>query len=529
MPSTVTVVGGGISGLSAALHLSRRFPPRSGTRIILVDHASRLGGWVRSERVRVRDLGGLEADVLLESGPRTLRPTSKAILELVHLLNLTPTLLTVPRTAPAARNRFLHLPRSDGLTTIPNSLLSLLRSPLAKLLVPGILQDVRALNGRVLNQSSPDDESVDTFLSRHFGDPFAQIFGSALIHGIYATDSRLLSVRAAFPVLCQLEQSGKGSVVRGVISDMFSAPHKRKEIATPKHVPYELGDVAQLMEGVSVYSFRDGMQTLTDAMESRLYEHSGVETMKGDGITMLKKAECGFELTTESGKRITSSHIVTALPLTRLHHILAHSYRSDAPFPHLQANPSSSVTVVNLVFPPTPTPIHPEGFGYLIPRPAGGYPAPGSSLGMLGTVFDSCALPTQDRYLSSASVSAFESEPKSDPAPASRFTRLTVMLGGPYGTPSPAPSSPAFVPTLLDALRSHLGRSEPLPEPALVRVRQHRECIPTPTVGHRARMAELGAAVREHLGHNAVVIGAGVGGVSVGDCVEAGRLAALEI
>ncbi|KAI0754247.1 Protoporphyrinogen oxidase, partial [Daedaleopsis nitida] len=522
------------SGLSAALHLSRRFPPGSGTGITLVEHASRLGGWVHSERVRVRDTREREVDVLLESSPRTLRPTSKATLELIHLLNLTPNLLTVPRTAPAARNRFLHVSGSNGLTTIPNSLLSLLRSPLTKLLVPGILQDVRTLNGRgtclfssANATSSPDDESVDAFLSRHFGALFAQTFGSALVHGIYATDSRLLSVRAAFPVMCQLEESGKGSVVRGVISDMLSAPHKRKAVATPKQDPYELGDVAQLMEGVSVYSFQDGMQMLTDAMESRLYEHSGVEIIRGDGITMVKKAEYGFELTTESGKRITSSHIVTALPLARLHHILAHSSRMDVPsssgtitpLPHLQANPSSSVTVVNLVFPPTPTPIHPEGFGYLIPRPATGYPAPGSSLGMLGTVFDSCALPTQDRYPSSAS----------DPGPASRFTKLTVMLGGPYGDPSPAPSSPAFVPALLDALRSHLGRSEPLPEPALVRVREHRECIPTPTVGHGARMAELGAAVRERLGPNAAVIGAGVGGVSVGDCVEAGRRAALEI
>ena len=103
------------------------------------------------------------------------------------------------------------------------------------------------------------------------------------------------------------------------------------------------------------------------------------------------------------------------------------------------------------------------------------------------------------------------------------------MLGGPYGPPAPAPSSPSFLPTLLETLHRHLGRAEPLPEPYLVRVREHKDCIPTPTVGHAARMAGLAAAVRERWGANMAVIGAGVGGVSVGDCIEGGRRAAFTV
>ena len=207
------------------------------------------------------------------------------------------------------------------------------------------------------------------------------------------------------------------------------------------------------------------------------------------------------------------------MPLPHLHRLLSApnvARHSLGALPHLLANPSSSVTVVNLVFPPTLRPIHPDGFGYLIPRPPTDYPA--SSLGMLGTVFDSCALPTQDRLLPSPTASASSS--------SSRFTKLTVMLGGPYGAPTPAPSSSAFLPTLLETLRRHLGRAEPMPEPCLVRIREHQDCIPIPTVGHAARVAELTAAVRERWGPNAAVIGAGVGGVSVGDCVESGRRAA---
>ena len=82
-PRSVAVLGGGISGLSAVFHLTRRFPPRSGTHITLVEGSQALGGWVKSEKVHVRDGVGHEAEVVLEGGPRTLRPVAKAVLELV--------------------------------------------------------------------------------------------------------------------------------------------------------------------------------------------------------------------------------------------------------------------------------------------------------------------------------------------------------------------------------------------------------------------------------------------------------------
>ena len=102
--ASVTVLGGGISGLSAAFHLARRFPARSGTRIVLVEKAPRLGGWIRAERVRVEDTRGHRADVVLESGPRTLRPNSNAILELVST-----TALVFPNTMFVSYGKMLMI------------------------------------------------------------------------------------------------------------------------------------------------------------------------------------------------------------------------------------------------------------------------------------------------------------------------------------------------------------------------------------------------------------------------------------
>jgi oxygen-dependent protoporphyrinogen oxidase len=78
----VVVLGGGISGLSAAFHLARKHPT---VQITLVEKSTRFGGWVRSERVEVRDSHGNRARVLLEAGPRTIRPNAKSILELARI------------------------------------------------------------------------------------------------------------------------------------------------------------------------------------------------------------------------------------------------------------------------------------------------------------------------------------------------------------------------------------------------------------------------------------------------------------
>lgn len=166
----------------------------------------------------------------------------------------------------------------------------------------------------------------------------------------------------------------------------------------------------------------------------------------------------------------------------------------------------------------TPTrPLHPPGFGYLVPRPEAGYDVDAGDdegLGILGTVFDSSALAAQDIY----------ANPNSPP-----LVKMTVMLGGPhFAYTATALRSPEFIPTLLRVLAKHLSPSRsgppaPLPDPVFVETHIHEACIPTPSVGHLSRMAQLRAAVVRSWGPEAEVIGAGVGGVSVPDCIEAGR------
>lgn len=187
--------------------------------------------------------------------------------------------MLTPKSAPAAKNRFLYVPGSTtGLDLIPSTIPSALSfsSPLSSILLPAVLREpLRRAN----RPKGVTDESVDSFMTRRFGKEFARTFGSAMVHGIYAADSRELSIRAAFPTVWRAEERGGGSVVRGFL--------RKSEGGLGKH-DYDMGEVAKTMEDVSVFSFKDGMRTVTDALVRELRQNPNVHLQSGVGVTALR-------------------------------------------------------------------------------------------------------------------------------------------------------------------------------------------------------------------------------------------------
>ena len=150
-----------------------------------------------------------------------------------------------------------------------------------------------------------DDESVDSFFSRRFGDAFARTLGSALVHGIYAADSRLLSLRAAFPQLRTSEARGKGSVIWGELGPPAWFGSKTDDDDKAQGQEEEGGDrewEAQLRRTAALFSFREGMETLVRGLVGALRGfpnvalRSGV-AVRGIGIDAAEDDErCSFEV-----------------------------------------------------------------------------------------------------------------------------------------------------------------------------------------------------------------------------------------
>ena len=190
--------------------------------------------------------------------------------------------MTVTNSEPAAQARFLYINGSSGgLSQLPNpsSLMSLITSPVTGKIYKGLQRDFLT----TYNRPNVEDESVDAFFTRRFGPEFARTFASALVHGMYAADSRKLSLRAAYPMLWNAEAYGGGSVVWGVLK-----PKPKR----PVDDSYELGSsLPELMKDAAVYNFKDGLSTLPNALAEALKSRSNVEIRMGDPVSSVNLGE----------------------------------------------------------------------------------------------------------------------------------------------------------------------------------------------------------------------------------------------
>lgn len=199
---SVLVVGGGITGLTAAHALGR-----AGIPAVLVEASGRLGGKVGTER---RD------GFLIESGPDSFISYRPAALELARELGLAEAVIrpTEPRMVNIrSGGRFRRLPDGMGLvlpTRMRPFVTTDLFSPLEKL---------RMGLDLVLPRDGLDrDIAVGTFLRRRLGDPLVERLAGPLIGGVYGTPVDDLSLLAVVPQLRDAEREHRSLLLASLAS-----------------------------------------------------------------------------------------------------------------------------------------------------------------------------------------------------------------------------------------------------------------------------------------------------------------------
>ncbi|RUS24449.1 protoporphyrinogen oxidase [Jimgerdemannia flammicorona] len=509
----IAVLGGGISGLSAAYYLSQNVPAT--TKIVLFEGSKRVGGWIESKRVGTcgpeKGKPGNEG-VLFELGPRSLRPKGAGgvvALDLIRNLSLTDSLLTVPATAPSARNRYIYY--HDKINVLPSSGPSLLlsRPPIMRGVISSAISE--AFRKPKDYATDPDgDESVYAFAERRFGAHVARNLVGSLVHGIYAGDARELSLRSTLRALYDNERV-YGSVVRGVVKGGVEIETFREK-GVMWRSRREDTDFFSAMENMSVIGFREGMEALPRRLREVLETIENVEVRTEEEVTFVKMGQEGEDIKVETEKgAIHASHVISALPAPTLHKLLS---ASNQPLPHLNHNPYVDVAVVNLAY-DNPKLVPYDGFGFLTPLTTDDHPPANKTTppGTLGVVFDSNAMPGQE--------------------PAGQYTKLTVMLGGHQwdeafdGTPIGAVVPDEVLWRAMDVVKATLGVESP---PLYALTNLHANCIPQYRVGHHTRLRELHAALQSPVyKHRLSVVGNSYLGVSVPDCIKNARALVEEL
>ncbi|MBI5943306.1 MAG: protoporphyrinogen oxidase [Chloroflexi bacterium] len=336
----LTIVGGGIAGLSAAYYATRN---TQYSEITLIESDSRWGGKISTDRVTFND--GADA-FIIEGGPDTFLASKPWGVALCKELGLCERL---HGTNPNKKNTYVLnngrlLPLPEGLAMmIPSDVPSILRSQL----ISWVGKTRMGLDFLLPAKNVNGDESLGAFVSRRLGREAYENLIEPLMSGIYAGDGDALSLASTFPYLRDLELK-HGSLARGALkmrqqSNGKSLQGSRSAFLTPT----------------------TGLAEIVEALVERL--KSKVELRLNTRVTSVTR---NLELGTWNLKLDTETLDTDALILATPAFISGQLLASFDPElgSTLQSIPYASTATVSLAYRQSDLPRELDGYGYVIPR-----------------------------------------------------------------------------------------------------------------------------------------------------------------
>jgi oxygen-dependent protoporphyrinogen oxidase len=207
MTSSYCVVGGGISGLTAAYRL--RTAVGDGANITLFDPADRLGGVLRTEQV-----GGVAIDVGAEAFV-VRRPEMPALLDELGLANRQVG-TTGARPLIYSQGRLHPLPPAT-LNGIPSSAESM-----AGLVNDATLARIAAEPSRPFDWRPGGDPAVAELVGDRFGEQVVTRSVDPMLSGVYAGSAATIGVRSAAPTLAAALDGGAPHLTEAVRQALLS-------------------------------------------------------------------------------------------------------------------------------------------------------------------------------------------------------------------------------------------------------------------------------------------------------------------
>lgn len=317
---SVVVIGGGISGLSAAYDLER-----AGVSCTVLEKGTRPGGVIETR---------VAAECTLDCGPDSFLSAKPEALALITELGLESEVI-----GSNDHQRTTYIWKHGRLIALPEGVMMIVPSrimPMAKSPLLSWGTKLRMAAEYFRKPGGGGDRSVAEFVIDHFGQETLDYLAEPLLSGVYGGDPARLSIASVLPRFLQMEAK-YGSLVRGVLASRGSGTSAVPLFRTLK----------------------SGLGTLTGALASR------VKVCHAQAETIERREGGGFRIRAQ-GNWMEADHVIVACPAWAAAELLAPvDPRLAAQLGEIDY--SSSLTL-SLIYRASDFDGARAGFGFLVPK-----------------------------------------------------------------------------------------------------------------------------------------------------------------
>lgn len=229
----VVVVGGGITGISAAWELQNQAKGR--LHFTLLEQEDHWGGKVVTKKITTK--GG--HPIIIDGGPESFVTRKPEVWELAHQVGIQDKLID-----PGSETSHMFVLENGKPVAVPLSPMAFIKSPLMS--VRGKLRMLAELF--IPARQDNVDESLAEFASRRLGKEAMEKFIGPILAGIYNTDPHRQSILTTSPIMREMEAE-YGGLFKGAIGRMRAASKQNNAEKRPRFIAFENG-AQDLVEAV---------------------------------------------------------------------------------------------------------------------------------------------------------------------------------------------------------------------------------------------------------------------------------------
>jgi len=461
----VVIIGGGITGLSAAYTVQKAQEAGEQVDYLLIEKENRLGGKIITEKID---------GFTVEGGPDCFLSEKPWIGQMAEKLGIADRMIgsneASKRTYVFADGKLHKLP--DGLMgLVPTKIVPFALSPLISW--PGKIR--MAFDFIIPQKKIDEDETLGSFVTRRLGKEALDKIAEPLIGGIHAGDPDQMSLKASFPRFIQMEQK-YGSLIRAMLAG-------RRNMPKPK--PPVPGQVQKTF----FMTFVDGMNELPEKIVENLNKS---KILTGKTVKNIVKTASGrYKVDIEGMDPVEADAVILTTPAHKAAEIVGTFDTALAE--NLAGIPLATSATVNLAFKRSDVSKSLEAFGFIVPI-------------------------SEKRKIKAATYSSTKWNHRT---PNDDYVLIRAFVGGARNQELVFQDDDKLLEMVLVELKDIIGLTA---RPVMTKIYRWVNGMPQYTVGHLERVANIEARVLANPGF--YVVGGSYKGVGVGDCMNAGAQAA---